>query len=178
MQSPFYNVHASREENLGGIGFVIAHEITHAFDNNGAQFDEKGNSRNWWQASDYTAFGEKCTKVETYFNNIEVAPGIMNNGKRTLSENIADLGGMACAIEAAKKLPAPDFQKLFQSTAKCWAMTSTKQYMKLLADMDVHSFNKVRTNQLLMNFEEFYKAFGITEKDGMYIAPEKRVSLW
>lgn len=178
LQAPFYDKSASREENLGGIGFIIAHEITHAFDNNGAKFDGDGNVANWWQASDLEAFSKKCDEAVAYYDNLEVAPGFNNNGTQTLSENIADLGAMACLLDSAKKLDAPDYKKLFESLAKCWAMTSTKQYLKMLADSDVHSFNKIRTNRVLANFEQFYTTYNITEKDGMYVPPEKRVNIW
>lgn len=178
LQAPFYSKNATREENLGGIGFVIAHEMTHAFDNNGAKFDAEGNNANWWTTSDYAAFEKKCAEVIEHYDAIEVAPGVVNNGTQSLSENIADLGSMACVLDAMKQSSAPNYKKLFESMASNWAMTSTKQFMQILANADVHSFNKLRINRVLVNFEEFYKTYNITEKDGMYVAPTDRVSIW
>ena len=104
LQAPMYDVNASREENLGGIGYVIAHEITHAFDNNGAKFDEKGNAADWWTAEDYAAFQTKCEAVKGWYDGQESAPGITCSGTLTLSENVADLGALQCIVEAAGKL--------------------------------------------------------------------------
>ncbi|WP_165835521.1 M13 family metallopeptidase [Ruminiclostridium sufflavum] len=176
LQAPFYDINASKEANLGGIGTVIAHEITHAFDNNGAKFDENGNAVNWWTASDYQKFEALCAEVTQHYNGYESAPGIYLNGALTLSENIADLGGMACALESMKKLSDPDYDAFFKNNAKIWEMTCTRQYLELLSQMDVHSPNKARTNQVVQNFEEFYQTYGITEKDGMYTPV--RVQIW
>lgn len=178
LQAPFYDKDASLEENLGGIGFVIAHEITHSFDNNGAKFDENGNAADWWEPADYEHFQKLCSEVEEFYTGPEVAPGIANNGTRTLSENIADLGSMACVLETAKKEANPDYKALFENLAQCWTMTSGRDYLQMLSSMDVHSFNKVRTNRTLQNYEEFYQAYGIQPGDGMYVAPEDRVSIW
>lgn len=178
LQAPFYDKDASREENLGGIGFVIAHEITHSFDNNGAKFDAQGNATDWWQPGDYEHFQQLCGEVEAFYDGVEVAPGFVNNGTRTLSENIADLGSMACILETARLEGDPDYQALFENLAKCWTMTSSRSTLQLLASVDVHSFNKVRVNRTLQNFEEFYQTYGIQEGDGMYVAPADRVQIW
>lgn len=178
LQAPFYDVNAPREQNLGGIGVVIAHEITHSFDNNGAKFDEKGNATDWWQPEDYRQFQQLCGKAEAFYDGMEVAPGFANNGARTLSENIADLGGMACVLEAAKQLKDPDYNALFSSMARCWTLTSSRDYLQMLSAMDVHSFNKVRVNGTMQNFEEFYQTYQIGPGDGMYTAPQDRVQIW
>lgn len=178
LQEPFYDYNASREANLGGIGTVIAHEITHAFDNNGSKFDEKGNAANWWTESDYAKFQELCNDVINHYNNYEIAPGIYNRGEQTLSENIADLGGMACALEAMKKIENADYDAFFRNNAKIWEMTTTRQYLEYLNQLDVHSHNKARTNRTITNFQEFYDTYGIGENDGMYTNPEDRVSIW
>ena len=178
LQAPFYDVNAPREQNLGGIGVVIAHEITHSFDNNGAKFDEKGNAANWWQPEDYQRFQQLCEKVRQVYDGPEAAPGFANNGAQTLSENIADLGGMACVLETAKSLENPDYNLLFSSMARCWTLTSGRDYLQMLANMDVHSFNKVRVNRTIQNFEEFYQAYEIGPGDGMYLPPQDRVQIW
>ncbi len=178
LQAPFYDVDAPREQNLGGIGVVIAHEITHSFDNNGAKFDEKGDAVNWWQPEDYERFQQLCDKVRQVYDGPEAAPGFANNGAQTLSENIADLGGMACVLEAAKSLENPDYNLLFSSMARCWTLTAGRDYLQMLANMDVHSFNKVRVNRTMQNFEEFYQTYEIGPDDGMYLPPEDRAQIW
>lgn len=178
LQAPFYDVNAPKEQNLGGIGLVIAHEITHSFDNNGAKFDEQGNAADWWQPEDYRQFQQLCAKVSASYDGMEAAPGFANNGARTLSENIADLGGMACVLEAAKGLEDPDYNALFSSMARCWTLTSGRDFLQMLSAMDVHSFNKVRVNGTVRNFEEFYQTYGIGPDDGMYTAPQDRIRIW
>ena len=178
LQAPFYDLNASREENLGGIGTVIAHEITHAFDNNGAKYDENGNAANWWTSEDYTEFQQLCKQVVAYYDGVEAAPGVRNNGTQTLSENIADIGGMACALEAAALLEAPDYDKFFRNYAAIWMITCTRDYQEMLAQLDLHSANKIRTNRTVASFQQFYDTYGISEKDGMYVPPQERVSIW
>lgn len=178
LQAPFYDVNAPREQNLGGIGMIIAHEITHSFDNNGAKFDENGNAANWWQPQDYQRFQQLCDKVRQVYDGPEVAPGFANDGTKTLSENIADLGGMACVLETAKSLENPDYNLLFSSMARCWTLTSGRDYLQMLANLDVHSFNKVRVNRTIQNFEEFYQTYEIGPGDGMYLPPQDRAQIW
>ncbi len=178
LQAPFYSNDAAAEENFGAIGIIIAHEITHAFDNNGARYDEKGNVANWWTSSDYQKFQELCQKVVNIYDGYEVAPGIYNNGAQTVGENIADLGGMACALEAMSRLENPDYQKFFDSYANLWCSTATRQYMQYLSQVDVHSLDKARVNRSMVNFEEFYQTYHVSENDGMYIPESERVVIW
>lgn len=178
LQSPLYDVNASREENLGGIGYIIAHEITHAFDNNGAKFDENGSAADWWTAEDYAAFQQKCEAVRAWYDGQEVYPGIACSGVLTVSENVADLGAAKCIVAAAKKLEAPDFDKLFRAVANTWASTSTRQMREYLAVTDVHAPDKLRCNRVLQTLAEFYTTYGIQSGDGMWTAPETRVSVW
>ena len=178
LQEPFYYSDGKPEENLGSIGTVIAHEITHAFDNNGAKFDEFGNAANWWTEEDLAVFEQLCQDVVNYYNGFESAPGIQTDGELTISENVADIGGMACALDAMKKLENPDYKLFFESNAKHQKITGQRQYLERLSTIDVHSFGIVRANRLAALFDEFYEAFDITEEDGMYVAPENRVSIW
>ena len=178
LQAPFYDIAASREENLGGIGTVIAHEITHSFDNNGSKYDEKGNAANWWADEDLAEFQKRCDKVVAFYDGWEAAPGIRINGDLTLGENIADLGGMSCALEAAKSLPNPDYRKLFENNARCWATTASRDYLVYASQVDMHSPTNLRCNRIYVNFEEFYQAYGIGPGDGMYVAPQDRISVW
>ena len=178
LQAPFYDVKATREQNLGGIGAIIAHEITHAFDNNGAQFDEKGNMSNWWTQNDYVAFQQKCQSVIDLYQGLEIAPDAIVNGSLTVSENVADIGSMACILEIAKSMPNADYKQLFESNARIWRFTASGQMYQMLASQDVHAPNKFRVNRVLPNFQEFYDTYGIKIGDVLYLAPEKRVTVW
>lgn len=178
LQPPMYDVNASYEENLGAIGYIIAHEITHAFDNNGAKFDENGNAADWWTAEDYAEFEKRCEKMVYFYDRQEGIPGVPMNGRLTLSENVSDQGAVQCITEVASKLENPDYKKLYRSMANAWASTKTREYAKYAASLDVHSEDKLRVNRVVVNCDEFYDAFGITEKDGMWIAPEDRVKIW
>ncbi|MDT8977817.1 M13 family metallopeptidase [Paenibacillus sp. chi10] len=178
LQAPFYDIKAKRETNLGAIGMVIAHEISHAFDNLGSAYDENGNAVNWWTPEDFKKFQEKCDQVISYYDHVEVLPGVYNNGKLTVSENIADLGGMAASLQVLSKMENPDFKAYFEGYATIWRMTMSKETAAYLSTVDTHSANKVRVNRTVSNFPEFYKAYQVNEKDAMYVAPKNRVSIW
>lgn len=178
LQAPMYDVNATREENLGGIGYVIAHEITHAFDNNGAKFDADGNAADWWTAADYAAFQEKCAQVTAFYDGVEFAPGLTCDGALTLSENIADLGAAACLMDAAARERDPDYETLFRSMARTWASTSSREYAAYAAGLDVHAPDKLRGSRVLQSLDQFYETFQIQPGDGMWLAPQQRVSVW
>ena len=178
LQSPLYDKNASYEENLGGIGYIIAHEITHAFDPEGAKFDEYGNIKSWWTEEDYKDFDLICQDVIKFFDGAEPIPAVQNNGRLTLNENIADLGAAACITQLASEQENVDFKKLYLSVAKTWLNTSSREYMAFAAQTDVHSNGKLRVNLVLVNFDEFYEAFDINEADGMYVSPEERIIVW
>ncbi len=178
LQLPMYDVNASREQNLGSIGYVIAHEITHAFDNNGAKYDKNGNATDWWTAKDYEAFQKLCSKAVDFYDGVEAAPGIECNGTLTLSENIADMGAASCILAAAKLLPEPDLETMFRSMAKTWQSTMPRESAEYATLSDVHAPDKLRGILPLQTLDEFYEVFDIKPGDGMYIAPEERVSVW
>ena len=177
LQKPFYALSQSVSENLGGIGAVIGHEISHAFDNNGANFDENGNLKNWWKEEDFAAFQELTKGMIRQFDGIEFHGGKVN-GELTVSENIADNGGMGVTLEIMHTLPDPDFKAYFINWARVWCIKAKEEYIQLLLANDVHSPAVLRANMPPRNFPEWYEAFGVTEKDRMYIAPEKRISIW
>lgn len=178
LQAPMYDVNAPYEQNLGGIGYVIAHEITHAFDNNGAKYDENGNAADWWEPQDYEAFQKLCDEMIEFYDGEEGVPGIPCDGTLTLSENVADQGAVSCVTEIAAGLENPDFKMLYQSMAKCWVSTATREYYGYAAQADVHSIDKLRVNKTVVNCDEFYKAFDIDETDGMYVSPQNRIRIW
>ena len=177
LQKPFYSLHQSISENLGGIGAVIGHEISHAFDNNGSHFDENGNLNDWWTKEDFAAF-EKMTKdMIAQWDKIPFEGGEVS-GELTVSENIADNGGMGVTVEIMHNTEGADFQKYFINWAKVWCQKAKPEYVQMLLKNDVHSPTKLRANIQVRNFDEWYEAFGVTEKDEMYIAPEKRIRIW
>ena len=177
LQAPFYSIKQSRSENLGGIGAVIGHEISHAFDNNGAKCDENGNLNNWWTDEDFKRFEERTHAMIEEFDGIELPQGKVN-GTFIVSENIADNGGMAVTLEMMSHLKNADYQAYFCNWARVWCMKARPEYLQLLLSVDVHGPAVLRANMQPRNFPEWYKAFGVTEKDGMYLAPEKRVVIW
>lgn len=177
LQAPFYSLNQSSSANFGGIGAVIAHEISHAFDNNGALFDEYGNLNNWWTQEDLAHFQEKAQAMIEEFDNLPFADGIVN-GKLTVSENIADAGGLSCALEAAKTEQDHSLEDFFISWATIWRTKAKKEYQQLLLQIDVHAPAKLRANIQPQNLVEFYETFAIQEDDAMYLPPEKRVHIW
>ncbi len=158
---------------LGSFGAVIGHEISHSFDPNGALFDEKGNMNNWWTEEDSGEFEKKQKEVINYYKKYGV------NGKLTVGENIADLGGLSCAVEIAKNKNATneDLKDLFTGYANIWASKCTEEYSNIMT-LDTHSPDKVRTNATLSSIDEFYEVFDIKPEDGMYRAPEARPKVW
>jgi putative endopeptidase len=178
IQGHFYDPNASKETNLGGIGVIIGHEISHAFDNTGAQYDSDGNLKNWWTDEDYQKFTERIQKVVDFYSQIEAIPGEKIDGSATVGENIADIGGASCLLDILAGMDKPDYKAFFQSYAVTWRQITTKDYAEYALKVDVHSPNKVRVNAVLAQFQKFDDTYGITEKDGMYIKPEDRIGIW
>lgn len=177
LQAPYYSPNSSFESNLGGIGSVIAHEITHAFDNVGSQFDKNGNLSDWWKAEDYTAFNDICKKFIAEYDKIEFSDGCFVDGKMTLSENIADIGAMACILDIAGE-NNPNLDELFKTYARTYRCVITDEYAQMLLITDEHSPNKVRVNMVLSNFEQFLNLYHIDAGSGMYRAAEDRLAIW
>ncbi len=177
LQAPFYSLKQSRSQNYGGIGAVIAHEISHAFDNNGSLFDENGNLNNWWTDEDNAHFKQLAQQMIEEFDGIPFA-GSKVNGKLTVSENIADAGGLSCAEEAAKNESNYDLYEFFTNWAQVWRTKSTEEYKQLLLNIDVHAPAELRANVQVKNLDDFYDTFNVQVGDGMYLAPDKRVKIW
>ena len=166
-------------ELLGSMGFIIAHEITHAFDNNGSKFDEVGNRVDWWSSNDYSKFLELQDDIINHYSNYEVL-GISLDGKKTVGENIADLGAMNAIVSVGKSKGATneELKTLFSSYASLWASEYIESYEKLLLLSDTHSPNKIRVNAVLSNCDTFYEVYKLNDKDLMYIATDNRVGIW
>ena len=178
LQAPLYDKNASFETNLGAIGSTIAHEITHMFDDGGAQYDSTGTVRNWWTDGDFAHFQALCKQAEAFYDGYEAAPGIPADGKETLSENIADIGGVACGLEILAGMENPDYDAFFRSYARYWVKVASYDALAELAQYDQHAPNILRTNRVLSNFQEFFDTYDIGPGDGMYVAPEDRVVIW
>ena len=162
---------------VGGIGAVMGHEISHAFDSNGAKCDEKGNLNNWWKKEDFKAFKARTKAMVKEFDGFELPWGKVN-GSFTVSENIADNGGMAVTLDLMKKTKNASYEEYFIQWAKVWSTKANPEYLQLLLTIDEHSPAMVRANMPPRNFEEWYKAFNVTNKDKMYLSPNKRVVIW
>ncbi|MDR5588971.1 MULTISPECIES: M13 family metallopeptidase [Clostridium] len=178
LQKPFYDIKNNKVENLGGIGAVIGHELTHAFDNTGSKFDECGNLNNWWTDKDYKEFNIRSKRVMDYYSHIQINSGEFVDGKLTSGENISDLGGVACIIDIANNINNVNLKELFKNYAIIWRGINTKEMESYLLKNDVHSPKKARVNIVLSQFEEFYNVYGIKQGDDMYVSPENRIKVW
>lgn len=170
----------NRYENLGGIGFILAHEISHAFDNNGSKFDENGLLNNWYTESSSKKYSEIQKNVIEYYDKYEVIHNISNNGKRTIGENIADLAAMECItnILINGNSKTEDYKKVYESFAKIWANNYSKSIKVMQSLIDSHSTNEIRVNSVLSSTDKFYETYKIDSNDLMYIDQEKRVNIW
>ncbi|TXE08583.1 M13 family metallopeptidase [Gelidibacter salicanalis] len=189
LQPPFYNYTADAAVNYGGIGAVIGHEISHAFDDSGARFDGDGNLKNWWTEKDLEEFTKRGDALAEQYSGIEVMDSVFINGKFTLGENIGDLGGILGAYDGLqlhfKKHGRPENidgytpeQRFFMSWATVWRTLTREDALRTQIKTDPHSPGIYRATQPLKNVDAFYEAFDIKEGDPMYLAPEKRVRIW
>ena len=188
LQYPFFSMEADDAFNYGAIGTIMGHEMTHGFDDEGRQFDKEGNMCNWWSSTDTRRFNHRVKVLTDWFDSIEVLPGIKANGKLTLGENIADHGGLTVALEAFRevmqenpledKLGFTPLQRFFIAYACTWAENCRNEMILQQTKSDEHSLSRLRVNGALPHIDEWYEAFGITEEDSMYIAPQNRVHIW
>ena len=174
-----YRSDMSIEEKYGALGSVIGHEISHAFDTNGAQYDADGNVKDWWTEEDYNAFMERADKLVEYYDGVVAFDdGTPIKGQLIQTEAIADMAGFKCMLIMAKKIDGFDYDKFFRANAKLWARAGTLEFMEKCALTDPHPLHYLRGNVTMQQFDEFYETYDIKEGDGMYIAPEKRIAVW
>lgn len=178
LQAPIYSSDMSYEEKLGKVGFIVGHEISHAFDNSGSQYDNNGNATDWWNQEDKAKFYELCDDVIEFYNGIEAAPGIDSDPVLTMGENIADLGAIQCITEIASQHKDFDYEKMYISYGKMWYASSTRERLINNSISDVHSNSRIRVNRVLQSCDKFYEVFDIKPGDGMYVEPENRVHIW
>ena len=188
LQFPFFDANADDAVNYGGIGMVIGHEMTHGFDDQGSQYDEIGNMKNWWGTADATKFKAKTGAVVQQYNGFRVLDSMHVKGELTLGENLADIGGLAIAYDAFKLTKqgqdttkidglTPD-QRFFLGFAQVWRLKSRDETVRVRINTDPHSPEMYRVNGPVSNFDPFYSAFGVKEDDKMYVKPENRAHIW
>ena len=188
MQPPFFFADADDAVNYAGIGAVIGHELTHGFDDQGCQFDEMGNLKNWWTSEDSSKFSAKTKMVVNQYSNYVAIDSLHVNGELTLGENIADFGGIMIAYQAFKKTKqgqgndkiggfTPD-QRFFLSWAQIWRTNYTPEAMKKQVNTNTHSPAMFRANGPISNMQEFYDAFGVKKGDKMWREENDRAKVW
>jgi len=177
LQAPYFDENQSNGKNLGGIGAVIAHEISHAFDKSGSLYDEKGNYNVWWTEAEYQKYDDLSQKIIDYYGNYTISTGEPVNGTLTLSENIADLGALTTVTAVAEK-QGESLTDVYSNWATIWAKLSTPDLEKNYLLTDVHAPAPVRVNAVLSSIDAFYDSYGIKEGDKMYVAPDDRVAIW
>ena len=192
LQAPFFDPESSDAENYGGIGVAIGHEMTHGFDDQGRNFDAKGNMTDWWTPADAEAFTKLTKGLGAQFDAVEVLPGLHANGTYTMGENIADQGGLRIAMTAfldSQKKKGVDVttekiegltpeQVFYLNYANLWGQNIRPEEIRSLTTGDVHSLGENRVNVTLRNIEPFFKAFNITEGQPMFRPAEERVIIW
>jgi putative endopeptidase len=188
LQFPFFDANADDAINYGGIGMVIGHEMTHGFDDQGCQYDEKGNMKNWWTKEDNEKFKSKTGAVVSQYNKFTVLNSLHVNGELTLGENLADIGGLAIAFDAFKMTAqskdttkidgfTPN-QRFFLGYAQVWRMKNRDETLRTRINTDPHSPEMFRVNGPAYNFSPFYEAFNIKVDAKQYIKPENRAKIW
>ncbi|HHJ51679.1 MAG TPA: M13 family peptidase, partial [Caldithrix abyssi] len=188
LQPPFFNMEADDAVNYGAIGAVIGHELTHGFDDQGSKSDGDGNLRNWWTKEDRKRFEEKTAALVRQYSSYVPIDTFHLNGKFTLGENIADLGGVTIAYEAYHRSlngkPAPVIdgftgdQRFFIGWAQVWKRKYRADELRKRIFTDPHSPSEFRANGVLVNFTPFYRAFNVKEGDKMYKPPQERIVIW
>lgn len=189
LQAPYFDYEADAAVNYGGVGMVIGHEITHGFDDSGSQFDSEGNLRDWYTDEDAEAFEDLTDQIVDQFDAIEVAPDLFVEGRNTIGENIADLGGLQVAWDALQiELDAEgdpgdidgfsQGERFFISTATIWREETRPEALEYQVISDVHSPATVRAVQPARNMPEFYETFDIGDEDAMYLPEDERVVIW
>ena len=188
LQPPFYQPGRATGLNYGGIGGIIGHEIIHGFDDQGRKSDGSGRLRNWWTATDTAAFAGLSERLVKQYEVLELRPGLRVDGRRTLSENIGDLGGIVAALEglrlhdAGRRLsPAETVQSvrdLFIGWARIWRRVYTREELQRRLLSDNHAPSEFRVNAVLMNLDSFHQAFSIEPGDRMWRRREDRLVIW
>lgn len=188
LQYPFFDPKADEAFNYGAIGVVIGHEMTHGFDDQGRQYDDEGNLKDWWTASDAEGFKKRADLCAAFFDNIKVLPDLNANGRFTLGENLADHGGLQVSFNAFKHATAEKplkvkdgftaDQRFFIAYAGVWGQNITEQEIRNRVKRDPHSLGEWRVNGALPHIDAWYEAFGVKEGDKLFVPKTDRLELW
>jgi putative endopeptidase len=173
-----YSSDMSYEQKLGGIGAVIGHEISHAFDTNGAQYDKDGSVVNWWTDEDMKAFMDRAAKLAAWYDGFIPYEGCQYSGQRVQTEVIADMAGLKCVLGIAAQKENFDYEAFFHQYAVMYRRKMPPNILVQTVAIDVHPLSYLRINANLAQFDDFINFYGIRPGDGMYIAPEDRVAVW
>lgn len=178
LSAPMYDSGEGKEKTMAKLGYTIAHEISHAFDDAGSQYDAQGNMSDWWTAEDKLAFDKVCNEIRNYYDGYEAYSGIATNGGTTVGENFADICAIGCVLDILDKEENPDYKTFFEAFATVLVTDDDRAYEEYVCVIDSHARGRARVNPVASNFEQFYVAYGVTENDGMYVAPENRIKCW
>ena len=188
LQAPFFEAGREAGLNYGALGGIIGHEIIHGFDDQGRKSDESGRLRDWWSAADAAEFARMSERLVAQYLGPKPQPGLKVYGRRTLSENIGDLGGLIAALEglrlyrAERRLPQIDSQgaerRFFTGWGRIWRRVYTEEELRRRLLSDTHALAEYRVNIVLQNLEAFHRAFGVRPGDLMWRPPEERVTIW
>jgi putative endopeptidase len=189
LQPPFFDPEASDAQNLGAIGAVIGHEIGHGFDDQGSRYDGHGALTDWWTEEDRARFEEQTRSLIDQFEVLVprgMGPDDHVNGALTIGENIGDLGGLSIAWKAlqlrtqacGEEVTQEDGRTFFEAWARAWQTTMRDEERRRRLTVDPHSPEEFRCNQIVKNMDAFAEVYGTAEGDGMWLAPEERVSIW
>ena len=174
----YYQSDASIESIIARLATTIGHEITHGFDSIGSQYGMDGTLTSWWTESDAEAFSERVSAVSDYVSSITLTPDRTMDPSIVINEVIADMGGMALALDLAADIEGFDYAEMFREYADLWSATYTQNYDDMYLSSDEHPPNCARVNMTVQQFQEFMDAFDVSEGDGMYLPPEDRVAIW
>lgn len=181
LQPPVFSAEYSDARNYGGIGAVIGHEISHAFDDQGRKFDHKGNLQDWWDKEDAKRFKAKTQGLVKQYNSFSPIEGMHVNGELTLGENIADLSGLSVSLKALRSVEgyqAQDDAVFLMSWARAWCITYREGELRRRLIIDPHSPGEYRTNGVLRNIDAFYQIYKVKPSDQMYLPQQERVDIW
>ena len=174
----YYQSDASIESIIARLATTIGHEITHGFDSIGSQYGMDGTLTSWWTESDAEAFSERVSAVSDYVSSITLTPDRTMDPSIVINEVIADMGGMALALDLAADIEGFDYAEMFREYADLWSATYTQSYDDMYLSSDEHPPNCARVNMTVQQFQEFMDAFDVSEGDGMYLSPEDMVAIW
>jgi putative endopeptidase len=188
LQATEFDAGADAAVNFGAIGMVIGHELTHGFDDQGRKLDASGNLRDWWTEADASAFKARAAVLGAQYASYEPVPGLHINPELTMGENIADLGGLAIALDAyhasLNNEPAPIIdgltgdQRFFLAFAQSWRGIAREDYIRKMTIGDPHSYRIFRVNGVVRNTDAWYQAFGVQPTDKLYLEPANRARIW